>query len=420
MWLQTIVIILPRVQETYHVPDNLIGILSSSLFAGMTLGAFFWGSYSDTKGRKGPYTLTLLFTSIFSVLSCFTRSFFTLCICMVFIGFGVGGNMPTDGALYLEFLPKKYHYLLTFMSIFFSLGAVLASFLGYVILPCEEACDRWRTLLFVASIITFVMLTLRSFLIQLPESPKFLLNHGRIEETLSVLQKIAKINGTQVHINKDELKTREQIEDESTPLVEEKEKKSLQALKELMSPKWRRTTVFVWFLWTFTCIGFTTFNVFLPKYLQATHDDPIKPDQSQVYWDYMIYSLVGVPGSIIASSFIETRLGRKGTMALSAFGSSIALLVFSNTQSRSIMVASSSSVSFLGTLLYAVIYGYTPETFETSVRGTAIGTASALGRIAGIISPVLGGSLFLIDTSLPLYVSIIAYSMAGISILLLP
>ncbi|CAO3668692.1 unnamed protein product [Rhizopus stolonifer] len=420
MWLQTIVIILPRVQTSYVISDNLIGILSSSLFSGMTLGAFFWGSYSDAKGRRGSYTMTLLITSVFGIISSFAYNFISLCFCMFFIGFGVGGNMPTDGALYLEFLPKEYHYLLTFMSVFFSLGAVLASLLGYMILPCEETCDRWQTLLLVVALITFSMLIIRSFLIKLPETPKFLLHHGKTDETIAVLQEIAKTNGIHVHMDKSELDIREQVQDETSPILQEKGKGGKQAFRELIGPKWRRTTTFIWSLWTFTSMAFTMFNVFLPKFLEMIQDDPEKPDQNQVYWDYMIYSLAGMPGSIIASYFIETRLGRKGTMALSAFGSSLALFIFSAVQSRLVMVISSSLVSFLATLLYATIYGYTPEIFETSIRGTAVGTASALGRLAGIISPVLAGVLFLVNTSLPLYTSVIAYCIVGISILLLP
>lgn len=117
---------------------------------------------------------------------------------------------------------------------------------------------------------------------------------------------------------------------------------------------------------------------------------------------------------------IETRLGRKGTMTLSALGSSLSLFIFSAIKSRLVMVLSSSSVSFLATLLYAVIYGYTPEVFDTSVRGTAVGTASALGRIAGIISPVLAGLLLITNTSLPLYVSVVGYLCVGVCILMLP
>lgn len=84
------------------------------------------------------------------------------------------------------------------------------------------------------------------------------------------------------------------------------------------------------------------------------------------------------------------------------------------------MLLSSSAVSFLATLLYAVIYGYTPEVFETNVRGTAVGTASGLGRIAGIVSPIVCGILLTISTSLPLYVSVVGFLIVGVSVALLP
>ncbi|KAI8080196.1 major facilitator superfamily domain-containing protein [Gilbertella persicaria] len=469
MWLQTIAIILPRVQEHYSVPDKWIGTLSSSLFAGMTFGAFFWGSYSDSRGRKLPYTMTLAITTLFGLISSFTFNFASLCFTLFFLGFGVGGNMPTDGALYLEFLPREYHYLLTFMSVFFSFGAVFASVLGYMILPnwsCPETaepCDvqtqnkGWRILLFSVSVVTFVMLLLRSLWVKLPETPKFLMSQDRHNETIIVLQDIAKINGGSVQIEREELPDMRRRHPNSPPqgmndddydlsqtnhmddneddvnrvllssgqhgveeiVIEEKEKG--QALRSLLSPQWRRTTLLIWAIWTITSVAYTMFNVFLPKFLETLgFEGEAMPSREQVYWDYMIYSLAGVPGSVIASWLIETRLGRKGTMAVSAFGSSLSLFIFSIISSRFTMVISSSAVSFLATLLYAVIYGYTPEVFDTNVRGTAVGTASGLGRIAGIASPIVSGILLTINTSLPLYVSVIGFGIVSLCVVLLP
>ncbi|EPB81723.1 hypothetical protein HMPREF1544_11542 [Mucor circinelloides 1006PhL] len=358
------------------------------------------------------------------------------------------------------------------MSVFFSFGAVLASIIGYLILPkwsCPEAtlepCDMqtqnngWRIMLFTVSMMTFVMLALRSLWLKLPETPKFLMSQDRHNETIIVLQDIAKINGGHVHIDKDELPsighTHRQTasdgeeEEESFGMMESlssslnedsdevnrvllsngqhaeeivvKEKEKTKAFKLLMSSQWRLTTLLIWSIWTFTSVAYTMFNVFLPKFLETLgFEGEAVPTREQVYWDYMIYSLAGVPGSVIASWMIETRLGRKGTMAVSAFGSSIALFLFSIISSRVTMVLSSSSVSFLATLLYAVIYGYTPEVFDTNVRGTAVGTASGLGRIAGIVSPIITGILLTINTSLPLYISVIGFAIVGICVILLP
>ncbi|KAI9300744.1 major facilitator superfamily domain-containing protein [Cunninghamella echinulata] len=461
----------------------------------MMFGSFFWGSYSDTKGRKLPYTMTLVITSVFGVLSSFAFSFWSLCLLLFFLGFGVGGNMPTDGALYLEFLPKEYHYLLTFMSVFFSFGAVLASILGYLILPyssCPEStielpfpdCDvttqnnGWRIMLFSVGIATIIMLIARSFCLKLPETPKFLMNHNKHKETIIVLQDIAKMNGNS-HIdiqasdlvatakadrdnkNSDEeedntneydgllsahdrnddnmdhnitsthrrLSNEYQLNGSSSSqspisIVVEKEEElanSLNAYTILWSPKWRKTILLIWGIWMFTSMAYTMFNVFLPKYLETLgFEGESTPSRKDVYWDYMIYSMAGVPGSVMASYLIETRLGRKGTMAASSFGSAIALFLFSIIKSRVTMLISSSSVSFLATLLYAVIYGYTPEVFDTVVRGTAVGTASGLGRVAGIVSPILSGILLTFSTTLPLYVSVIGFALVGVFIVLLP
>jgi MFS family permease len=71
------------------------------------------------------------------------------------------GSMPTDGTLFLENLPYSKQYLLTLLSVFFSLGAVLSSTVSYIFLPgasCREfegcdiagkANDGWRKVLLV-------------------------------------------------------------------------------------------------------------------------------------------------------------------------------------------------------------------------------------------------------------------------------
>lgn len=299
----------------------------------MTIGAFFWGTYSDSKGRKLPYTMTLVITSVFGLLSSFTFDFASLCFTLFFLGFGVGGNMPTDGALYLEFLPKEYHYLLTFMSVFFSFGAVLASILGYLILPrwsCPEdelICDvstqnnGWRIMLFTVAIITFIMLILRSLWLKLPETPKFLMSQDRANETIIVLQDIAKINGGIIHIDRDELPERRSPilnpSDEGDDSNEMNQmlatgqinvgeqingkKSQVKKMKLLLGPKWRVTTLLIWAIWTFTSIAYTMFNVFLPKFLETLgFEGEAVPTRQQVYWDYMIYSLAGVPGSVVS------------------------------------------------------------------------------------------------------------------------
>ncbi|KAF9086584.1 hypothetical protein BGX23_008776 [Mortierella sp. AD031] len=203
MWLQCIALILPRVQAQFEIRDQYIGILSSSMFVGMMFGAMFWGTLSDIYGRKQAFNFTLIVTTVFGIGASFANSYWFLCLLILGLGFGVGGNMPVDGALFLEFTPKKNQYLLTFLSIFFSFGAVATSFLGYFLLPpysCETPVEGgcqgkgWRYMLLAMGGMTLSMVVGRVLLFRLEESPKYLLNNNRNQEAAVVLCRIYKIN----------------------------------------------------------------------------------------------------------------------------------------------------------------------------------------------------------------------------------
>ncbi|KAF9066464.1 major facilitator superfamily domain-containing protein [Rhodocollybia butyracea] len=211
MWIQAVAIILPRVQQHYAVPDNYIGTVSSSMFAGMMVGALGWGTCSDLMGRSMAFNLTLFFTSLFGLLASFANSFLTLCLMLFFLGSAVGGSMPTDGTLLLEHMPNGKKYLVTALSVFFSFGAVLAAVVALLVVPqhsCSEdtalVCDvetqnkGWKYLLISLGLITLTMFLARMVFFRLHESPRFLVHAGRPQEALESLQMISKFNGSDI------------------------------------------------------------------------------------------------------------------------------------------------------------------------------------------------------------------------------
>lgn len=140
---------------------------------------------SDSFGRVRAFNGTLLLTAFFGILACFANSFPLLCFCFFGLGLGVGGSMPTDGTLFLENIPEEYHYLLTALSVFFSLGAMVSSVIALAIIPsrsCEEGHDTcdvarentgWRIVLASVAGLTLVFFVCRTFLFKLHESPKY-------------------------------------------------------------------------------------------------------------------------------------------------------------------------------------------------------------------------------------------------------
>jgi MFS family permease len=56
------------------------------------------------------------------------------CVMIALVGVGAGGNLPVDGTMFLEFIPGNKQYLLTFLSIWWALGQVVASLVAVCLL----------------------------------------------------------------------------------------------------------------------------------------------------------------------------------------------------------------------------------------------------------------------------------------------
>ncbi|GAA5825942.1 hypothetical protein JCM11251_000062 [Rhodosporidiobolus azoricus] len=499
MWLQCVAVILPRVQETFQVGDRWVGVMSGSMFAGMMVGAWGWGSYSDSHGRLPAFNFTLLLTSFFGILSAFAPSFGWLCFALFLLGTGVGGSMPTDGTLFLENLPKTSHYLLTGLSVFFSLGAIFTSILGLVILPrfsctpmqeeaglCAVEKDNtgWRYMLFSLGIVSIIMFLSRVLFFRLQESAKFLVAANNPSAAVIALRRISKVNGQDVRWELSDVRDDaaaakasiggemgergkgggyESVGETMSPTRNPTSPPSLTAdvsaldltldlesdlslssaapstlLRPLKDPpawmdrlptSWkptvedymarlgellergtqaRRTTWLVWAVWGLASAGYTIFNVFLPKFLEtklAASEPAGEKSMERTLWDYVLYTLSGLPGSLLGAYLVETSWGRAKTLAISTLATSTGTFIFVFVTGGTGVVLSSMAVSLAATVMYAVIYGMTPELFPTSTRGTACGLASALSRLSGIVAPLFTGILLSINIQLPLFIS---------------
>ncbi|EMD31441.1 major facilitator superfamily protein mfs4 [Gelatoporia subvermispora B] len=191
----------------------------------------------------------------------------------------------------------------------------------------------------------------------------------------------------------------------------------------VLSPEWFRTTVLMWAAWCGMSLAYTMFNVYLPKLLEtrsgAADADGAPRSLTDSLWDVVIYALGGCPGALLGAYLIESRLGRRWSLAGSTFVTAFFCWVFVVVEHPWAVRASTVGISLSATAMWAVLYGWTPEIFGTKVRGTACGIASALSRIGGMIAPMLGGKLLTINHSVPVYASIVIFIIAGVCVLLL-
>ncbi|KAI0070035.1 MFS general substrate transporter [Panus rudis PR-1116 ss-1] len=193
----------------------------------------------------------------------------------------------------------------------------------------------------------------------------------------------------------------------------------------VLSPEWFKTTVIVWIVWCSMSLAYTMFNVYLPKLLETrtgmeTGADNGNPKSlTDSLWDVVIYSIGGCPGAIVGAYMVDSRIGKRWSLAGSTFVTAFFCVCFLISNSLWTVRASTVGISLSATTMWAVLYGWTPEIFGTKVRGTACGIASALSRIGGMIAPILGGSLLMIDHAFPVYASIVVFLIAGAAVLFL-
>jgi MFS family permease len=180
-------------------------LLTLSQNIGLLAGALFWGFGCDVFGRRWAFNLTLGITAVFGMAAAGSPTFAAAGVFAALWSFGVGGNLPVDSAIYLEFLPASHQFLLTVLSVAWAVAQVVATLVAWPLLgnlTCQEkaVCTReqnmgWRWFMIVMGGITVLMFLVRFGLFTIYESPKYLMGKGRDEDAVRIVHEVAKRNG---------------------------------------------------------------------------------------------------------------------------------------------------------------------------------------------------------------------------------
>jgi len=136
-------------------------------------------------------------------------------------------------------------------------------------------------------------------------------------------------------------------------------------------------------------------------------------------WDIVIFTLGGCPGALLGAWLQEQPLGRRVSLALSTGITALLCWVFVLVKSEAAIRITTVGISLSASTMWAILYGWTPAIFSTNVRGTACGSASAFSRIGGIMAPLVGGWLLVLNTAFPVYASVVILLFSSFTVLCL-
>jgi putative MFS transporter len=362
---------LPVLVRLWNITPAQSGVLIGSTYLGQFIGALLFSGLAERFGRVRSAAAATALMSVMSLACAFAWSLPALIAFRVIQGIGVGGEMPV-AATYISELSKargRGRFFLLYEMIF-PIGLMATSQIGAWVVPKWG----WTAMFWIGGIpgliITFLLL-------RLPESPRWLISHGRTREAEYIVKQIEAWGGAQSGAG---------TSDESAGLTSAPAERA--RWNELLGTTYRPRTLIVWALWATAYFVSNSLNNWMPSLYSTVYHLSLK--QSLRAASMTNVAQVSI---LLLCAFYIDRIGRRNWAIVCFLIGAVALAVLGVTGAHNVM-----SVIVLATFSYgiigsvnAVLYLYTPEIYPTRMRAIGTGLATSWLRIASAVGPAIVG-----------------------------
>jgi putative MFS transporter len=401
----TLGFVIPGMKGEYGLKGTQVAMLPLIALAGTTVGSLLWGYLADRIGRRAAILLaSVLFmgTSICGFMPSYEWNLF-MCLLM---GIAAGGMLPIVYALMAESIPAKRRGWLVVLH--GGLGAAGGYLVAAGLAAWLEPQFTWRMLWF-AGLPTGLILLLLNYWI--PESPRYLLAHGRVDDAEAVMRRygivLSRISDGAV----------EQPSAAPAPAA------TRGTARALFRPPFLTQTITVLaygLSWGLVNWGFLTF---LPTILR---DRGLSAAAASKL--LFLSALVAVPGTVLVA-YLYGLWSSKKSMILFALVTCASLGLFAVIDPggggrNSVWLIPLVVLLLLGNGgIIAMLSPYTAEVYPTNLRGTGSGIAAGSSKLGGIVAPPLAAWVLAISpgfaalgliVAVPVALSALVLAVAGI------
>ncbi|GHH87961.1 MFS transporter [Streptomyces sulfonofaciens] len=392
-------VVLPGVIPAFHLSSKEAGYLSSVLFAGMLVGAAVAGVVSDRLGRKVPLAVCLLVFGGFSVLAACAWDYPSLMTARFCQGIGLGAEIAVVLPYITEFVPVRHRApLVTSATAAWLIGLPVAAVVGAALVPALS----WRAMFVVGTAPVLVSLVM---LAVLPESVRYLLRRGRLDEARKTVDSLT---AGQAQDPQEAPAAAAQAPAGAPPEEEGSARTPAGSVRRLLSARYARYTLSLWFMEL--CAGAFLYGLstWLPSVLEKRGNSLLG---SLTYT--AIITATGVAGALIAGH-LASRIGRRLTIGVSFVVSGLFCLLWGAVDATTAVVVLGCCATFFGSgLAGSTLFVYASELYPTAGRATGLGWAAAWQKAGGLIIPTVIG--WILATHAPGYVFFVLF--AGVSVL---
>ncbi len=172
---------------TLRFTNTEIGLAGAAYIAGAVIGAVFFGWLTDRLGRKKLFTITVLVYLTATAATAFSWNLWSFLLFRFLTGMGIGGEYTAINSTIQELVPARVRgWTDLVINGSFWVGAAMGGIAAIVLLdPAVVAPETgWRLAFFIGAVLGLVILLLRLWI---PESPRWLMSHGRIAEAEAIV-----------------------------------------------------------------------------------------------------------------------------------------------------------------------------------------------------------------------------------------
>jgi MFS family permease len=363
-----------------------VGIAASAYVAGAVLGAIFFGWLTDRLGRKKLFFITLAVYLVATAATAFTWNLWSFVVCRFITGAGIGGEYTAINSTIQELIPARYRgWTDLVINGSFWVGAAIGAIGSIVLLdPAVLGGDLgWRAAFLIGALLGIIVFLMRMWI---PESPRWLMTHGRIAEAEAIVADIERdFRRRKIVIPSTELPRIRLRARSHTPLAE--------VARTLFRDQRQRTAVGLTLM---ASQAFFYNAIFFTYALILTDFYGIRSDQ--VGWYILPFAVGNFLGPVFLGRFFDT-VGRRPMIAGTYAVSGVLLAITGYLFAIEVLSAVQQTVAwmvifFVASTAASSAYLTVSETFPLEVRALAIAFFYAIGTgIGGVAGPWLFGLL---------------------------
>jgi MFS family permease len=383
-----------------------VGLAGSAYIAGAVLGALFFGWLTDRLGRKKLFFITLAIYLVATAATAFSWNPWSFVFFRFLTGAGIGGEYTAINSTIQELIPSRVRgWTDLVINGSFWIGAALGAAGSIVLLdPAVLGGDiGWRVAFLIGAVLSVVIFFMRLWI---PESPRWLITHGRAQEAEAIVQDLEATFRRQGHeLSQPPFPDIRLRARSHTPLPE--------VARTLLKQR-QRTLVALSLM---TAQAFFYNAIFFTYALVLTEFYDVRADH--VGWYILPFAAGNLLGPIFLGRLFDT-VGRRPMLAFTYVTSGVLLAVSGYLFARGWLSAETQTIAWMVIFFFAsaaasAAYLTAGETFPLEIRALAIAFFYAVGTgVGGVIGPWLFG--ILIDTGSRL--SVFAGYLLGASLMI--